>query len=135
MAKKYKDYDITIYYDEADTIQLQRLRKLVRCKKHIKGEVVNCNKAFFSFNLDMIDDVEAEEYIFVSHANYEELGYKPPIKHSKLTGFIGVSQFASDKLDEYGKKLGEIIKTIKCYNPLTLEPKQKVIKLVKIIEI
>lgn len=130
MAKKYKDYDITIYYDEADTSQLQRLRKLVRCRKHIKGEVVNCNKAFFSFNLDMIDDVKAKEYIFVSHANYEELGYKPPIEYSKLTGFIGVSQFASDKLDEYGKKLGKEIDTIKCYNPLTLEPKQKVIKLV-----
>lgn len=130
MAKKYKDYDITIYYDEADTSQLQRLRKLVRCRKHIKGEVVNCNKAFFSFNLDMIDDVKAEKYIFVSHANYEELGYKPPIEHSKLTGFIGVSQFASDKLDEYGKKLGKEIDTIKCYNPLTLEPKQKVVRLV-----
>ena len=78
----------------------------------------------------MIDDVEADEYYFVSHANYEELGYKPPIDNSKLTHYIGVSQFASDKLDEYGKKLGKEIKTISCYNPLTLEPKQKVIRLV-----
>jgi len=130
MAKKYKDYDITIYYDEADIFQLQRLRKLVKCKKYIKGEVIKCNKVFFSFNLDMIDDVEADEYYFVSHANYEELGYKPPIDNSKLTHYIGVSQFASDKLDEYGKKLGKEIKTIKCYNPLTLEPKQKVVRLV-----
>ena len=130
IAKKYNDYDITVFYDQADETQLKRLRKYVRCKKRIKGEVVKCNKAFFNFNLDMIEDVEADEYYFVSHANYEELGYKPPIESDKLTHYIGVSQFATDKLDEYGKILGKEIKTIKCYNPLTLEPKQKVVKLV-----
>ena len=83
----------------------------------------------------MIDDVEADEYYFVSHANYEELhkthgGYEPPIKHPKLTHYIGVSQFATDKLDEYGKKIGKDIKTQKCYNPLTLEPKEKIVHLV-----
>lgn len=134
IAKKYKDYDITVFYDDADINQLRRLRKLVRCKKHIKGEIVKCNKAFFNFNLDMIDDVDAEEYYFVSHANYEELhkvhgGYIPPIKNEKLTHYIGVSQFATDKLDEYAKFIGSKIKTQKCYNPLTLEPKQKVVRL------
>ena len=135
IAKKYNDYDITIFYDEADSIQLQRLRKLVRCKKHIKGEVVKCNKAFFSFNLDMIDDVEADEYWFVSHAIYQELGYKPPIDSTKLTHYMGVSQYSSDKLDEYAKKIGKEIKTITCYNPLTLEPKQKVVKLVSAVRL
>ena len=135
IAKKYKDYDITVFYDDADINQLKRLRKLVRCKKHIKGEIVKCNKAFFNFNLDMIDDVEAEEYYFVSHANYEELhrvhgGYIPPIKNEKLTHYIGVSQFATDKFDEYAKIIGSKIRTQKCYNPLTLEPKQKVVRLV-----
>ena len=135
IAKKYYKYDITIFYDEADTFQLQRIRKLVRCKKRNKGEAVKCNKAFFNFNLDMIDDVEAEEYYFVSHANYEELhrahgGYIPPIKNEKLTHYIGVSQFATDKLDEYAEKIKSNIKTQRCYNPLTLEPKEKVMHLV-----
>jgi len=130
IAKKYKDYDITVFYDKADESQLERLRQYVRCKKRIKGEIVKCNKSFFNFNIDMIDDVEAEEYYFISHANYEELGYNPPIKHKKLTHYIGVSQFAADKLDEMGKLLSKNIKTIKCYNPLTLENKEKVIHLV-----
>ena len=130
VAKKYRDYDITIFYDQADEIQLQRLRKLVRCKKRIKGEIVKCNKVFFNFNLDMIDDIEAEEYYFVGHANYEELGYKPAVDHKKLTHFIGVSQFSTDKLDEWGERLGVNTNTIRCYNPLTLEPKQKLIHLV-----
>ena len=83
----------------------------------------------------MINDVEAEEYYFVSHANYEELhrvhgGYIPPIDNPKLTHYIGVSQFSTDKLEEYAKKIRKDIKVIKCYNPLTLEPKQKLIHLV-----
>lgn len=126
IAKKYKDYDITVFFDEADQQQLKRLRQYVRCLKRKPGEIVKCKKAFFNFNIDMINDIEAEEYIFVSHANYEEIGYKPPIENPKLTGFIGVSQFSANKLDEYGKKLGLNIKTRKCYNPLTLESVKKV---------
>ena len=130
IAKKLYMYDITVFYDDADEFQLNRLRKLVRCKKRIQGEIVRCKRAFFNFNLDMIKDVEADEYYFVSHANYEELGYTPPIKHPKLTNYIGVSQFATDKLDKYAEMIGSKIKTQRCYNPLTLEPTNKVIHLV-----
>ncbi len=126
IAKKYKDWDITIFYDEADPGQLKRLKQYVRCRERTPGEIIKCKKAFFNFNIDMIDDVEAEEYYFVSHANYEELGYKPPIKSDKLTHYIGVSNFAATKLDEYGKKLGKNIKTIPCYDPLVLEPKEDI---------
>lgn len=126
IAKKYKDWDITIFYDEADPSQLRRLKKYVRCKKRTVGEKVKCENAFFNFNIDMIDDVEAKKYYFVAHANYEELGYKPPIEHPKLTNYIGVSQFATDKLDQYGDILGLKMKAQKCYDPLTLEEKEKV---------
>ena len=130
IAKKYEDWDITVFYDEANIDQLARLRKYVRCKKHIPGEVVECEKAFYNFNIDMMDDVISKKNTFVSHANYEEIGYKPPITDRRLDDFIGVSNFAASKLDEYGKKLGMDIKTKKCYNPLTIEPKEKVLILV-----
>ena len=135
IAKKYNEYDITVVYDVGDLNQVKRLKKYVRCIKHKRGEVIKCNKAFFNFNLDIINDVEANEYYFVSHANYEELnrvhgGYIPPIDNPKLTHYIGVSQFATDKLAEYGKKIGKPIKVIKCYDPLTLEPKEKVLHIV-----
>lgn len=131
IAKKYYMYDITIFYDQADEFQLKRLKKIVRCKKRTPGEIVKCKKAFFNFNTDMIDEIEAEEYYFVSHANYEELhrvhgGYIPPINSPKLTHYIGVSQFATDKLNEYAEKIDSKIKAKRCYNPLTLEPKEKV---------
>lgn len=128
IAKKYNDYDITVLYDEVDPGQLKRLNKLIRCIKRVPGKTYECQRVFFNFNLDAIEDVISTEnyYCFISHANYEELGYKPPIEHPKLNHFIGVSQFASDKLDEYGKKLGLNIKTKKCYDPLTLEEVKKV---------
>ena len=128
IAKKYKDWDIVVLYDEADSSQLIRLSKLIKCIKRQKGVKYECQRAFFNFNIDALEDVISTEdyYCFISHANYEELGYKPPIEHPKLNHYIGVSQFASDKLDEYGKKLGLNIKTKKCYDPLTLEPKKKV---------
>lgn len=130
IAKKYKDWDITIFYDVADSSQLKRLREFVRCKQRERGKKIVCDKAFFNFNTNMIDDVEAKEYYFISHANYEELGYTPPIQNEKITHYIGVSNFSAEKLDEFGKKLGKEIKTIPCYNPLTLEPKEKVMHLV-----
>lgn len=130
IAKKYHMYDITIYYDTADEFQLKRLKTLVRCKKRKKGEIVKCKKAFFNFNIDMIDDIEADEYIFISHAIYQELGYKPPIDHPKLTRWIGVSQYSADKIEEFAKKLNLDIKAEVFYNPLQLEPKEKVIRLI-----
>lgn len=132
IAKKYNIYDITIFYDSANLEQVRRLKKFVRVRKRIKGQKVICKRAFFNFNIDMIDDIESTEnyYAFVSHAIYQELGYKPPIDHPKLTHFIGVSQYACDKLKEYANKIGMNINPIKCYNPLTLENKEKVIRII-----
>ena len=130
IAKKYHDIDITIFYDDADSSQLKRLRKYLRCKKRVAGQKIECEKAFYNFNIDIINDVEAKEHIFVSHAIYQVLGYKPPINHPKLTRWIGVSKYSADKIEEYAKLLGLDIKAEVCYNPLTLEPKEDVIKLV-----
>ena len=128
IAKKYKDWDITIVYDEADESQIERLEKFVRCKRHYYGEKIYCERAFFNFNIDAIDDIISTDnyYCFVSHANFEEIGYKPPIQHPKINKYIGVSKFAARKLDEYAERLGLSIKTKKCYDPLSLEPKEKV---------
>lgn len=131
IAKKYhKDFDITVLYREADYDQLKKMKKLVRCIKYKEGMKIKCKKAFFNYNITPINDVEAEEYIFISHAHYQVLGYPPPILEKKLTGFLGVSNFASKRLEDYGKDLGKELECVTCYNPLTLEKKEKVIHLV-----
>ena len=67
IAKKYKDWDITVFFDEADRYQLRRLKKYVRCKQRVRGEKITCKKAFFNFNIYAIDDIESTEnyYAFV----------------------------------------------------------------------
>lgn len=131
IAKKYNQYDITVFFDEADLKQMQRIRRYVRCLRRKPGETIKCKKAFFNFNADMIEDVEAEEYYFVSHAIYQELGYTPPISHPKFTHYIGVSNYSARKLQEFADKyLHKKIEPIVSYNPLTLEPKEEVITIV-----
>ena len=81
----------------------------------------------------MIDDIESLDnyYAFVFHANFDEIGtgYKPPIWHKKINHYIGVSDFATEKANEWIERLGKEGKAEKCYNPLTLEPKKKVVHL------
>lgn len=131
IAKAYNDFDITIYYKKADPFQLKRLSQYVRCRKYIPGRKIYCDRAFLNFNIDIIDDIESSEnyYAFVAHANFAELGYKPPIQHLKLNHFFGVSPFACEKLELYAKMLGMDIKCDLLFNPLSLEPKEKVMHL------
>ena len=130
LAKKYHKYDLTIMYDDCDFEQLLRLRKLVRCIRREVGKTYYAKKAFYNFNIDAIGQVEAEEHIFVCHAIYQELGYKPPIDHPKLTKIIGVSKYAKEKILEQEKIQGVDKPVEWCYNPLTLEKPDKVMRLV-----
>ena len=132
IAKKYKEYDILVLYEYCDPKQYERLSKFVQCKKWNPGETIYCRKAFFNYNIEPIDDIVSTEnyYAFVDHAIFQELGYEPPIAHPKLNHFIAVSEYAKQKLEEYGEKLGRRIVAERCYNPLTLEPQTKKKKLV-----
>lgn len=130
IAKKYHDYDIAVLYDETDLDQLIRLRKLVPCYRRDITERYVCEKAFYNFNLDAIDSIEAKEHIFVCHAIYQELGYKPPIDNPKINRIIGVSDYAVSKIYEQAE-LQNVKKPIqRVYNPLTLEKPDKVVRII-----
>ena len=130
IAKKYHKKDITILYDKADRSQLARLKKLVRCIQREPGATYKARRAFYNFNLDAIDQIEADEHIFVCHAIYQELGYKPPIDHPKLTKIIGVSKYAAKQI-KLQERLQDVSKPVsQCYNPLSLEAPGKVIRII-----
>lgn len=130
IAKKYHKYDITVMYDDAELEQLVRLKKLVRCIKRDANKIYYAKKAFFNFNIDCIDRVMADEYIFVCHAIYQELGYRPPIEHSKIQKIVGVSDYAVSKIIEQEKLQGVDKPVERVYNPLTLEKPDKVVRLI-----
>ena len=130
VAKKYHKYDITVMYDDADFEQIIRLKKLVRCIKREPKKTYYAKKAFYNFNLDAINNVEADEHIFVCHAIYQEIPQVPPLTNPKLTGFFGVSDYASSELKKYGEYQGIEINPKTVYNPLTLEKPDKVYHLI-----
>lgn len=128
LAKKYKNYDLTIVYKSADPEQLKRLRKYVRCIKY-NGQTFNCERAFFNFNTDIIDSVNAKEYILVVHGDYENMIkqgqlYKAP-DNPKINRYVGVSERACKGFTAVTGKPCEL-----CYNPFQLDEKKKVLNLI-----
>lgn len=123
LARKYKDWDITIYYQIGDQKQLERLRKFVRVRKY-KGEKIVCDRAFFNFNLDIIDNVEAKEYIQIEHGDYKAMGVWPNTS-PKLTGYLGVSQQVCKTFEEVTGHHVELV-----YNPIYVEKPRKLLRLI-----
>ena len=130
IAKKYNNYDIVILCDYIDITQRRRLEQYVRVIVRNSNEIYECEKCFLNFNVDGAESIKAKQYYFVSHAIYQELGYKPPIEDKHLTNYIGVSKYSARKLKEWADQIGKEIVPEVCYNPLTLEPKEKVVHLI-----
>lgn len=130
IAKKYHKYDLTILYDEGDLDQLIRLKKFVRCVRRKPGEIYHAERAFYNFNLEALPQIEAKEHIFVCHAIYQQITQVPPLTHPKINRWIGVSKYACEELKRYGEYLGKEIDAELCYNPLTLEKPDKIVKLI-----
>ena len=122
LVKKYQDYDITIFYKTGDLQQIKRLQKYCFCKQY-NGEKIKCKKAFFNYSKDIIDNIQAEEYIEIIHRDVKALGEWKI--HPKITKFIGVSKLCCDSFKEVTGKDCELI-----YNPIILEKPKKVLKLI-----
>ena len=123
IAKKYCDNDITVFYSYGDLKQIQRLKKYIRVIKYT-GQNIKCKKAFFNYSLKPIDNIEAERYYEIIHANYKDLGIRPNV-HDKINEYIGVSQSVCDAFTE----LTGLPCTL-CYNPITIEKPKRVLYLI-----
>jgi len=130
LAKKYHKYDLTVMYDDGDFEQIMRLRKLVRCIHREPGRKYYAKKAFYNFNIEAIEQIEADEHIFICHAVYQELQFEPPIDHPKLTKILGVSKYAEERIKLQESVQGVDKPVIQCYNPITLEKPDKVVRIV-----
>ena len=125
LAKKYgADFDITIFYREADPAQVHRLSQYARLKKYRDGKVIHAKRAFVCFNTDIMDYIDADEYYQMLHGDYTSLGVYPE-KHPKITKWISVSEVVRDA---YKKGRGE--DSIVSYNPFQPVKPKKVLSLV-----
>ena len=118
LARKYQDYDITIIYKTGDINQINRIKKYVRVIKY-QGQQIKCKKAFFNYETDIINNVEAEEYIQLIHAMFKTQGIKPRIE-PKITRYLCVSKSAGKEWEELtGYKCEH------CRNPLEITQEEK----------
>lgn len=122
IAKKYCDYDITVFYKTGDIKQVKRLQKFCFCKQY-KDEKIKCKKAYFNYSKDIIDNIDAEEYIEIIHRDPIAVG-KWNI-HPKITKFIGVSKLVCDHFKELTGKDCELI-----YNPVCYDEPRKILNLI-----
>lgn len=124
LAKKYKEWDITVLYKKGDPLQVGRISQYCRCIQW-HGEHLKCKKLFIAFNhKEIIDAVEADEYCFIAHSDYKARHITPPT-HPKITKYYGVSQAVCNSWKELTGIDMECL-----YLPLEFEPPKKVIKLV-----
>lgn len=114
IAKKYGDIDITVIYKTADKKQLSRLKKKVRCVKY-NNETIECEKAFFNYDISIIDNVKAKKYVEIIHADYVEQNIVPHI-HPKIDEYYGVSEIACKSFTQLTGLKCELLR-----NPLTID--------------
>ena len=125
LGKKYgKDFDITVFYRQADAEQVRRLSQYVRVRKYRDGTIIRCHRMFVCFNVDILQYVEADEYYQMLHGDYVSIGYYPDT-HPKIQKYISVSETVRDA---YQKGKGE--DSIVSYNPFTPVKPVKVLNLV-----
>lgn len=131
IAKKYSDdYDIELLYRTADSKQLERLRKLIRCKQY-NNEEINCDTLITAYDHNIFDKSNAKENILTIHANYEYEKIKMTI-HPKVTKIYAVSEMAKKAfINTHKDQLDKLKLDVEVlYNPLTLEPQQRVLRLI-----
>lgn len=125
LAQKYgKTHDITLLYQTGDPKQIKRLSELVRVKKARNGERVKCKRCFITFNVSMLDNIDAEEYYQVLHGDYRSLGVIPG-SHEKIQEWVAVSKTVRDAYADITGKVATV-----CYNPVVIPKPKKVLHLV-----
>lgn len=115
LALKHK---FTFYYKNGDPIQVKRLAKLIPVKKY-NGERIKCDKFIVNYNPDIIDNVDAKEYIMMIHCDYNAVPFNP-IMHPKITKYIGVSKHVCDVFTEKTGIPAEVM-----YNPVEVSGEHK----------
>lgn len=123
LAQKYQDWDIVIIYKTGDDKQINRLRNFVRVIK-FTGQVIKCERAFFNYNTDIIEYIEADEYFQVVHGDYKAMRIKPFVP-PKINSVLGVSKQVCQTYEELTGRKVEL-----SYNPIMVEKPKKVLNLI-----
>lgn len=123
LAKKYNKYDITVVYKTGHVNQLERLMKYVRVYKYKEGKI-KCKKCFCNYETDILENIDADEYIQIIHAMFKTNRITPRI-HPKINRYLAVSKIAADEWEELTGRHADV-----CRNPLTMSEDKPVLFLI-----
>lgn len=124
LVKKYHDIDITVVYKTGHNNQIARLIKYVKVIKYKPGMKFKCKKFFCNYETDIVEDVDAEEYVQIVHAMFKTNKLTPRI-NPKINRRIAVSNKASEEWEELTGYKPKVVR-----NPLTLDKPNKPLILV-----
>ena len=116
LAKNYKN--IVIFYREGNPEQIKRLAKLVEVRK-FKEQRIECDNFFCCYNPDILDYVDANNYVHLIHCDYKNVWFSP-ITNPKFNKYIAVSKVAGESFKELTGIDYELI-----YNPIKIEKPKK----------
>ena len=128
LAKKYKTKDITFIIKYGDAKQIERLRKYHKVIIWNGKDTYKCKRLFCNYFTEIVDFIEAEEYIQILHTDYKEqknnLGMVF-VPNKKVTRYIGVSKIVCEHFKEVTGLDAEL-----CYNPIAIDKPKRVLNLV-----
>lgn len=125
LAKKYaKNYDITVVYKTGAVPQLDRLKKMVRVIKWKPELTIKCEKVFCNLDTSFLENIEADEYYQIIHADYKAYKIKH-YPHPDVQHYLGVSENTCKTF----KEVSGLDITI-CHNPIVLDKPRKVLHLI-----
>ena len=127
MVKKYQQYDIAVVYKTANDKQLARLQKYCMCYKHTTQRI-KCKIAIINWDTSIIDFIEDGADIYQTiHGDYSNPAYTwRPLTHPRIKDYICITKHILKTF----KELMSVDNCILGYNPLTIDPEDKMIILV-----
>lgn len=118
LARKYHDKDITIVYKTGNHRQIERIAKFVRIIK-FDGQQIKAKKAFFNYETDIIDNIDADDYTQIIHAMFKTNRITPKI-NNKINHFFAVSDIAASEFYELTGIKPKVVR-----NPLQITEDEK----------
>ena len=121
-----KDYDITVLYQNGDADMMKHIAEVARVIRYNPGDKIICDVFIFGWGYNILDNVEAKEYIQTFHADYINR-HLNPCPSPKITKRFGVADNTTNGIREH-YEWAKDIETM--YNPYTVKKPKKVLNLI-----
>lgn len=126
MGLKYKDYDITLIFQDGDPKMLRKIAETCRVIKYQKDDEIICDTFIFGYGHEILDHVQAKTIIQTFHADYICRHLNPSFD-KRITHRFGVADNTTNGIREHYEWAKDITTM---YNPYTVKKPRKVLRFV-----